>query len=131
MDKLIIKNKILSGIILALVIVLTVIYLNKQSTEIAGKNEFQNKQECSQYSSLVETKIMESGRVFEKDSYSVKETFYSPELNTCLYAWVLHTTFDPKEIYLIDDMFGGSVFTTAGISEAEELFYQEITKLKQ
>ncbi|MEK7149189.1 MAG: hypothetical protein AAB796_02215 [Patescibacteria group bacterium] len=131
MDKWIKENKIASGIILVLVIVLVVIYFNKQSTEIAGKNEFQKKQECSQYSSLVETKIKESGRVFEKDIYSVKEIFYSPKLNSCLYAWVLHTTFDPKEIYSIDDVFGGGVFTV-GISEnAGELFYQEITKLKQ
>ena len=131
MDKWIKENKIVSGIILVLIVVLAVVYFNKQSTGIAGKNEFQKKQECSQYSSLVETKIKESGRVFEKDTFSVKEIFYSPKLNTCLYAWVLHTTFDPKEIYSIDDIFGGGVFT-AGISEnAEELFYQEITKLKQ
>lgn len=131
MDKWIKENKIVSGIVLVLIVVLAIVYFNKQSTGIAGKNEFQKKQECSQYSSLVETKIKESGRVFEKDTFSVKEIFYSSKLNTCLYAWVLHTTFDPKEIYSIDDIFGGGVFT-AGISEnAEELFYQEIIKLKQ
>ena len=131
MDKWIKENKIVSGIILVLIMVLAVVYFSKQSTGIAGKSEFQKKQECSQYSGLVETKIKESGRVFEKDTFSVKEIFYSPKLNTCLYAWVLHTTFDPKEIYSIDDIFGGGVFT-AGISEnAEELFYQEIAKLKQ
>ncbi|MDO8467318.1 MAG: hypothetical protein Q7S83_04255 [bacterium] len=125
------ENKIASGIILVLIVVLAVVYFDKQSGEIAGKNEFQKRQECSQYTSLVETKIKESGRVFEKDSYSVKEILYSPKLNTCLYAWVLLTTFDPKEIYSIDDIFGGGIFT-AGISEnAEELFYQEIAKLKQ
>ncbi len=125
------ENKIASGIILVLVIFLAVVYFDKKPNEIAGKNEFQKKQECSQYSSLVETKIKESGRVFEKDTYSVREIFYSPKLNTCLYAWVLHTTFDPKEIYSIDDIFGGGIFT-AGISEnAEETFYQEIVKLKQ
>ena len=127
MDKWIKENKIVGGIILVLVLVLAVIYFNKQSTGIAGKNEFQKKQECSQYSSLVETKIKESGRVFEKDTYSVKEIFYSSKLNTCLYAWVIHTTFDPKEIYSIDDIFGGGIFT----GSLPDDFYKEITKLKQ
>ena len=43
MDKWIKENKIVSGIILGLIVVLAVIYFNKQTTGIAGKNEFQKK----------------------------------------------------------------------------------------
>ena len=88
---------------------------------------FQKKQECSQYSNLIETQIKESGRVFENDTYTVKEIFYSPKLNTCLYAWVIYTTFEPKEIHSIDDVFGGGVFTTS----MSESFYEEISNLKK
>jgi hypothetical protein len=130
MDKFIKENKIATIIILVLVITLGIVYFEKQPTKTAINSEFQKKQECSQYASLVETKIKESGRVFEKDSYSVKEIFYSPKLNTCLYAWIIHTTFDPKEIYSIDDVFGGGIYSGGLSKTAEEDFYQEISKLK-
>lgn len=131
MEKWIRENKIASGIILVLVVVLAVVYFNKQSAGIAGKNEFQKKQECSQQYDLANTKIKESGRVFQNDSYTLNEIFYSPKMNTCLYAYTIHTTTDPKEIYSIDDLFGGSVFT-GGLSEtAEADFSQKIAELKK
>ena len=130
MDKWIKENKIATGVILALIIILGIVYFEKQPTKTTSSSEFQKKQQCSQYASLVETKIKKSGRVFEKDSYSVKEIFYSPKLNTCLYAWIIHTTFDPKEIYSIDDVFGGGVYTGGIAENAEEPFYKEISKLK-
>lgn len=88
---------------------------------------FERKQECSKYTDLANTKIVNSGRVFENDSYALTEIFYSPSMNTCLYAWIIYTTFEPKEIYTIDDLFGGSVFTTS-ISES---FYKELKELKK
>jgi hypothetical protein len=131
MDKWIKENKITTVIIvIILVVILGIVCFSKQLTKTLD-NSFEKKPECSQYSNLVETKIKESGRVFEKDSFSVKEIFYSPRLDTCLYAWVLHTTFDPKEIYSIDDIFGGGVYTSGLSENAEESFYQEITSLKQ
>ncbi len=128
MYKFIQENKIVT--ILVIVVILGIVYFEKQSTKTVTNSEFQKKQECSQYASLVETKIRESGRVFEKDRYSVKELFYSPKLNTCLYAWIIHTTFDPKEIYSIDDVFGGGIYTGGIAENAEESFYKEISKLK-
>lgn len=131
MDKWIKENKIASGIILVLIVVLAVVYFNKQSTGIAGKNEFQKKQECSQQYDLANIKIKESGRVFQNDTYTLNEIFYSPKMNTCLYAYTIHTTTDPKEIYTIDDLFGGSVFTGGLSKTAETDFTQKIAELKK
>ena len=131
MDKWIKENKIASGIILVLVIVLAVVYFDRQPKEIAGKNEFQKKQECSQQYDLANTKIKESGRVFQNDTYTLNEIFYSPKMNTCLYAYTIHTTTDPKEIYTIDDLFGGGVFTGGLSKTAETDFSQKIIELKK
>lgn len=130
MNKHIKENKIAICVILVLVVVLLVVYFNKQSAEITGKNEFSKKQECSKQYDLANTKIKESGRVFENDTYTLNEIFYSPKMNTCLYAYTIHTT-DPKNIYTIDDLFGGSVFV-GGISENAEVdFNQKIIELKK
>ena len=119
-------------IVLLSMVFLTSLYFNfSQNKQGNLTSDFQKKQECTKYGDLVNTKIEESGRVFENDTYSVKGIFYSPQLDTCLYAWVLHTTFDPTEIYSIDDIFGVGVFT-AGISEnSSELFFNEIERLKK
>ncbi|NQV88233.1 MAG: hypothetical protein HQ402_01585 [Parcubacteria group bacterium] len=131
MDKWIRENKIASGIILVLVVVLAVVYFNKQSAGIAIKSEFQKKQECSQQYDLANTKIKESGRVFQNDTYTLNEIFYSPKMNTCLYAYTIHTTTDPKEIYTIDDLFGGGVFVGGMSKTAEADFSQKIAELKK
>ncbi len=99
------------------------VYSHKNSTETT----FNQKQECAQYTDLANQKVKDSGRVFEKDSFTVNEIFYSPKKNTCLYAYTIHTTFDPKEIYSIDDLFGGGVF--AGSIETD--FYNKIAELKE
>ena len=94
------------------------------------RDNFSKKQECSKYYELANTKIKESGRDFQNDTYTVNEIFYSPQMNTCLYAYTIHTNTDPKVIYTIDDIFGGSVFV-GGISQtAEADFYKKITELK-
>ncbi|MDP9249429.1 MAG: hypothetical protein M3M85_02900 [bacterium] len=124
------KTKITAIIIILLLVIAYLLYLNLNKNN-PSKEVFQNKQECSQYSSTANTKIKESGRVFEKDTYTIKEVFYSPKLNTCLYAWILHTTFDPKEIYSIDDIFGGGIYTGGLAENAEQSFYEEIEKLKK
>lgn len=104
-------------------------FFNKE--KVIDKGIFQKKQECAQYNNLVKTKIKESGRVFKKETYTIKEIFYSPKLDTCLYAWVIHSTSGITEIYSIGDVFGGEIFT-AGISKnSGSLFYKEIRKLKE
>jgi len=123
------KNIHIIIFVLVIIIVGYIFYKGVENTQITN-DEFQKKQECSQYNDLVNTKIEESGRVFENDTYLVKEIFYSPQMNTCLYAWVIYTTFDPTEIYSIDDVFGGGIFTVGISDSAENLFYEEINKLK-
>lgn len=130
MNKYIKENKVTSLIIFALIVVLLIIYL-KRSKEIVSKNEFQKKKECSQQYVLANTKIKESGRVFKDDTYTLNEIFYSPKTNSCLYAYTIHTTFDPKEIYTIDDLFGGSIFTGGLSKTAEADFNQKIAELKK
>jgi len=129
MKKYIKENKIVFVIILVLIFV--GIYFNKQSLGIKEKNEFSKKQECSRQYDLINTKIKESGRVFENDTYILNEIFYSPKMNTCLYAYTINTNTDPKKIYTIDDLFGGSVFV-GGISKTAEVdFNQKILELKK
>jgi len=122
------------GLLLAALIIVF-LYLEfpqNQDRSVTSKNDdFQKKQDCAQYQQLVKQKIEDSGRLFANDTYEVMEIFYSPGMNTCLYAWRLDTTFEPTPIYSIDDIFGGGIFTV-GISEnSSELFYAEINKLKQ
>ena len=124
-------NSVIVFILTLVLIWLGFSQLKVSDNDVPVKTTFEKNQECSGYSDLVNTKIEESGRVFENDTYTVKGIFYSPQLDTCLYAWVLHTTSEPKEIYSIDDIFGVGIFT-AGISEnASELFFDEIKKLKE
>ena len=130
MDKLIKENRITTVIIFVLIIVLAVVYFNKQSEGTLGKNEFQKKQECSQQYDLANNKIKESGRVFQNDTYTLSEIFYSPKMNTCLYAYIIHTTTDPKEIYTIDDLFGSGVFVGGMSKTAEADFNRKIVELK-
>ncbi len=125
------KNIIIGVLVVFLVAGLGYYNFSDKGKNIDKKSVFQKKQECAQYGDLAKIKIKESGRVFENDTYAIKEIFYSPKLDTCLYAWVIHTTFEPTEIYSIDDVFGGGIFT-AGISKnAANLFYEEIIKLKK
>lgn len=98
---------------------------------LSRNNTFVKKQECSKYYELANTKIKESGRVFENDTYVLNEIFYSPKMDTCLYAYTINTSTDPKQIYTIDDLFGGGVFV-GGISKTAEMeFNQKITELKK
>jgi hypothetical protein len=101
------------------------------SINFSQNNTFVKKQECSKYYELANTKIKENGRVFENDTYVLNEIFYSPKMDTCLYAYTINTNTDPKQIYTIDDLFGGGVFV-GGISKNAEIeFSQKITELKK
>lgn len=124
------KNKDIIIIILALTVLVLGYYSFSDKKRDATEIIFQKKQKCSQYSDLVNTKIEESGRVFRLDTYWIDELFYSPKLNTCLYAWRIRTNvgaLGTETIYSIDDIFGGDVFT----SSISEPFYKEIEKLKK
>lgn len=70
---------------------------------------FLKKQECSKYYDLANTKIKESGRVFQNDTFTLNEVFYSPKLNSCLYAYTISTS-STGEIYSIYDVFGSSIY---------------------
>lgn len=75
----------------------------------SNKDVFVKKQECVKYYDLANTKIKESGRVFQNDIYTLNEVFYSPKMNTCLYAYTIHGSL-VGEIYSIYDVFGASVY---------------------
>ncbi len=107
---------------------ITFAYVNQEKQKDLA---FEKKQECSQYSDLVDQRIKESGRVFENDSFTVQEIFYSPKMNSCLYAYTIYTTLDPKELYSIDDLFGGSIYSGGIAPDAKETFYKEISDLKK
>jgi hypothetical protein len=92
---------------------------------------FEQKEKCSKYTEQVNEKIKQSGRVFQNDTYTVSEIFYSPSMNSCLYAWIIHTSTEPKEIYSIDDLFGGDVHTGGFAKNAEAEYYNKIKELKK
>lgn len=113
-------------VLATLVIFLSLRLLNSQSIS-SEQDDFSKKQECVKYGELVKTRVEDSGRLFEKDTYTIFEIFYSPVLDTCLYAWRINTTFDPEEIYSIDDaLSGGGVFTTS----LADPFWKEVERLK-
>jgi hypothetical protein len=117
--------------ILIVVAITTASFFILNSRNNSEKSVFEKKQECAKYTSLANKKISESGRVFEKDSFTLNEIFYSPKMDTCLYAYTIYTTFDPREIYSIDDLFGGSVYTGGLAANAEKSFFQKIEELKK
>ncbi len=122
------KTHLITLLVLALVLVVGFFVFGHKASD---KAVFEKKQTCSQYSDQVNKKITDSGRVFEKDSFTVTEIFYSPKMDTCLYAYVIHTTAELKEIYSIDDLFGGSVYTGGLAPDAEKSFYEKIEELKK
>ncbi len=71
-----------------------------------------NWSDCSQYTDLIHRKIKESDRVLKNESYTLNEIFYSPRMNTCLYAFTVHTSqmYGGYDFYLIYDFFGGAIF---------------------
>ena len=97
------KEIIIIGVIL---IAGVFFFLNKSTPKTA--DTFKKKQECSQSYDLANQKIKDSGRVFPQESYTLNELFYSPKMNTCLYAYTIHTS--NGEIYSIYDLFGGDIY---------------------
>ena len=114
-------------IALGVCLVVGILYLLTNSNLFQGdKSAFENKKDCSKYYELAKQKIVDSGRVFDSrnESYTLNEVFYSPKMNSCLYAYTIHTaTYD---IYSIYDVFGGSV---ADVTSAED-FQKERAGLK-
>jgi len=121
-----------------LVVALVSIFLyfgtsENQVENLTSDGDFQKKQECASFDGyqLADTRIQNSGRLLKNDTYKVEEIFYSPQIESCLYAWKLYTPIEPYTIYSIDDLFSGEIFT-AGISlNASELWLAEIKRLKQ
>ncbi len=112
-------------ILLIAILIIGIFYIAKDGSLFQNDSDtFKKKQECSQYYELANTKIKESGRVFQNDTYTLKEIFYSPKLDTCVYAYTINTP--TPSIYSIDDVFGGDVFT-GSISEE---FIAKIAELK-
>ena len=122
------KTHLIILLVLALVLVVGFFTFGHKTSD---KTVFEKKQTCSQYGDQVNKKITDSGRVFEKDSYTVNEIFYSPKMDTCLYAYTIHTQGEPKEIYSIDDLFGGSVYTGGLAPDADKSFYEKREELKK
>jgi hypothetical protein len=113
-------------IILVIVLIIGLFYISKNLFSNKEADLFQKKQECSKNYDLVNQKIKDSGRIMSNESYTLNEIFYSPKMNTCLYAYTIHTG-GGEEIYSIYDVFGGDIF---GGSLSDE-FQKERTKLKQ
>lgn len=113
-------------IVLGILLVIGLFYISKNTFFHTETDLFKKKQECSKNYDLVNQKIKDSGRVMSNESYTLNEIFYSPKMNTCLYAYTIHTG-GGSEIYSIYDVFGGDVF---GGSIADD-FQNERAKLKQ
>ena len=111
--------------IIIILVILTVgafFFFNKNSPQTA--DTFKKKEECSENYALANQKIKDSGRVFGSETYTLNELFYSPKMNTCLYAYTIHTS--TGEIYSIYDLFGGDIY---GGSIPEE-FQKQRAELK-
>jgi uncharacterized protein YneF (UPF0154 family) len=87
---------------------------------------FHKKQECSKHYDLVHSKLRDNPRIFEGETYTLNEIFYSPKMDTCLYAYVIPHEAPLVTVYNIDDVFGGNIFA----GSVEWAFYEEIAKLK-
>ncbi|MFZ2706551.1 MAG: hypothetical protein WAY88_00260 [Minisyncoccia bacterium] len=100
------NKKIITIIVIICAIVLFFIYINKSSR--VGINDTN----CSQYTDLINRKIKESDRVLKNEGYTLNEIFYSPRMNTCLYAFTVHTSqmYGGSDLYFIYDFFGGAIF---------------------
>lgn len=100
-------------IILAVILIIGLFFILKNNNLFHKEADvFEKKQDCSQYYDLADRKIRESGRVFENETYTINEIFYSPKMDTCLYAFTIHQTvgYGGSELYSIYDLFGGAVF---------------------
>ncbi len=100
------NKKIITIIVIICAVVLFFIYINK-SSRVGSTNT-----DCSQYTDLINRKIKESDRVLKNERYSLNEIFYSPRMNTCLYAFTVHTSqiYGGSDLYFIYDFFGGAIF---------------------
>ncbi len=91
--------------VLLVIILIGIVFLLVKYNNNSKVNEiFKKKQECAKYTDLVNKKIIESGRIFTDENYTIDEIFYSPKMNTCLYAYTIHAK--RGELYNIYDLFG-------------------------
>lgn len=105
--------------------VLVIIGVSFYLRSVSNEKTFNKKQECSQNYELVKTKLKDNPRIFQGETYAINEVFYSPKMNTCLYAYIIKTNI--LSLYNIDDVFGGNIFA----GSVENDFYKKISELKK
>lgn len=117
-------------IILGIILVIGLFYISKNTNLFEKDTKIsENKQGCSQYEDLINKKIQESERVLKNEKYILNEIFYSPQINTCLYAFTVEESdiYGGKKSYYIYDFFKEAIFSTRSDTD----FQVKIISLKR